>query len=463
MMRIQKNRLKLFFSNGLPLYAALIALIVLSSVSQRAYAQVIIASPGKKSPLDGKTRTAIIDSITTVLNEVYVFPEKADEMEAYLQKRLKSGEYDKITDIDAFAQVLTEDMRSICHDRHLSVQPLPPPRPGRQDDSTTEERQKRFIERLRSENFGFKKIEIFPENIGYLDLRMFVDAVFAGETAVAAMNFLSNTDAVIIDLRQNGGGSPSMIQLIMSYFFDEPVHLNSFYIRKDNSTKQFWTQAQVQGPRMPDVPIYILTSHFTFSAAEEFTYNFKNLKRATIIGETTGGGAHPTEAHAFPGLPVQISVPFGRAINPISGTNWEGTGVEPDIVVPAEKALFRARKEIIRERIAREEDAMKKRRLEWTLENLEIEENPVHLELETLKEYEGVYGPRTVFLKGGELMYKRGSQPGHKLVPMGNDMFMLEGLPYFRLRFVRDESGRVTEAMGMYDNGVTDSTKRTEN
>jgi len=138
----------------------------------------------------------------------------------------------------------------------------------------------------------------------------------AGGTAVAAMKFLGNCDAVIIDLRDNGGGSPSMIQLISSYFLDESTHRNSFYIRKTDEMKQFWSYEHVDGKRLTDAPVCILTSNYTFSGAEEFTDNMKNLERATIIGETTGGGAHPTERKLFAGLCVKISVPFGRAVNP---------------------------------------------------------------------------------------------------------------------------------------------------
>ena len=161
------------------------------------------------------------------------------------------------------------------------------------------------LAQLRRENFYFERVERLDGNVGYLDFRQFVDARLAGATAVAAMNFLSNCDAIIIDLRQNGGGEPSMIQLLTSYFFDEPKHINSFYVRYSDSIEQFWTQAYVPGKKMPDVPLYVLTSSYTFSGAEEFTYNLKNLKRATIIGETTGGGAHPVSDRYFPTLNVR--------------------------------------------------------------------------------------------------------------------------------------------------------------
>ena len=173
-------------------------------------------------------------------------------------------------------------------------------------------------------------------------MRGFSDVEYGGETAVAAMNFLSNADAIIIDLRNNGGGSPAMIQLISSYLFDSnPVHLNNFYWRPTDSNSQTWTLPHVSGTRSPDTPLYILTSSGTFSAAEEFSYNLKNLERATLIGETTGGGAHPGGS-LIATERFMVWVPTGRAINPITNTNWEGSGVIPHIKTSAREALDKA-------------------------------------------------------------------------------------------------------------------------
>jgi C-terminal processing protease CtpA/Prc len=160
-----------------------------------------------------------------------------------------------------------------------------------------------------------------------------------GDTVAATMNFVANTDYLIFDLRDNGGGDPAMVRLICSYLFgDKSVHLNDLYMRKENKTEEYWTIPNVPGKKFLDKDVYVLTSNRTFSGAEEFSYNLKNLKRATIIGETTGGGAHPGD---FERLTDHFGafVPVGRAINPITKTNWEGTGVEPDIKVPRDQAL----------------------------------------------------------------------------------------------------------------------------
>jgi C-terminal processing protease CtpA/Prc len=172
---------------------------------------------------------------------------------------------------------------------------------------------------------------------------MFADPDICGPTATAAMNFLASSDALIVDLRQNGGGEPAMVALICSYLFDQPTHLNDLYERKGDTTAQYWTLPYVPGKRLAGKPVFVLTSSRTFSGAEEFTYNLKNLKRATIVGETTGGGAHPVSGHKIDEH-FSIGVPFARAINPISKTNWEGAGVEPDVKAPGAEALDVAKK-----------------------------------------------------------------------------------------------------------------------
>jgi C-terminal processing protease CtpA/Prc len=317
------------------------------------------------------------------------------------------------------------------------------------------------LQDLAYDNFGFVKLERLEGNVGYLDLRAFQDARWAGETAVAAMNFLANSDAVIIDLRRNGGGHPSMIQLISSYFFDEPVHLNSFYIRDEDKWQQFWSHAHVEGPRMTDTDLYVLTSGQTFSAAEEFTYNMKNLERATIVGETTGGGAHPVRFVRFRNLKMGMSVPFGRAVNPISGTNWEGTGIEPHIQVPVDKALETAHVGALKKLAAEATDEGRKRDLGWATERIEARINPISLDMATKQKYVGTYGPRRIFLEDGELYYQREPSPRMRLVPMTANTFMFDEIDFFKLEVVTDQSGNPEALVGHYSDGHTDRSPRT--
>lgn len=290
--------------------------------------------------IDSATRKSVIDNLVKELNESYVFLEIAKKMETDIRARGDAREYDSMSSARAFAEKLTADLQAVSKDKHLRVrfsQQVIPVRKERTEPTEEEKAENRwFTKRI---NFGFEKVERLNGNIGYIDLRGFSDHEAGAETVAAAMNLVNNTEALIFDLRQNGGGSPFMVALISSYLFgDKPVHLNDLYWRKGDKTDEFWTKPAVTGKKFGDRDVYVLTSNRTFSGAEEFSYNLKNLKRATIIGETTGGGAHPGGMVRL-GDHFGAFVPTGRAISPITKTNWEGTGVEPDIKVPKEQAL----------------------------------------------------------------------------------------------------------------------------
>ena len=303
-----------------------------------------MCAQGQETPpdtaIDAATRSAVIEVLLKELNDSYVFAETAKKMDADIRSRISAKEYDNITSARDFAAKLTADLQSVSKDKHLRVRysyDKFPERKDRHEPTAEEIEQGRWFNKR--VNYGFERVERLNGNIGYIDLRGFNDETAGADTVAAAMSFLQNTEALIFDLRQNGGGNPSMIQLISSYLFgDKPVHLNDLYWRKENKTDEFWTKPEQAKIKFTNKDIYVLTSNYTFSGAEEFSYNLKNLKRATIIGETTGGGAHP-------GGMVRLAdhfgvfIPIGRAINPISKTNWEGTGVEPDIKVPKEQAL----------------------------------------------------------------------------------------------------------------------------
>lgn len=290
--------------------------------------------------IDAATRTAVIENLLKEMNDGYVFPDIAKRMEADVRNRISAKEYDGITSARAFAEKLTADLQSISKDKHLRVRYSHvsiPVRKERSEPTAAEKEQGQWMNKR--VNYGFERVERLNGNIGYIDLRNFNDHEAGAETVAAAMSFLANTEALIFDLRQNGGGNPHMVALISSYLFgDKPVHLNDLYWRKGNETNQFWTKPEMAKVKFTNKDVYVLTSSRTFSGAEEFSYNLKNLKRAAIIGETTGGGAHPGgmfRLHEHFG----VFVPTGRAINPITKTNWEGTGVEPDIKTPKEQAF----------------------------------------------------------------------------------------------------------------------------
>jgi C-terminal processing protease CtpA/Prc len=190
----------------------------------------------------------------------------------------------------------------------------------------------------RMDNFGIRKVERLDGNVGYLDIRRVPLPANAGPAIGAAMELVAGTHALIIDLRHNGGGSPEGVVFWCSYLLtEEPTHLNDIFRADTGETKQFWALPYVPGTRYVDRPVYVLTSSRTFSGGEDFCYTLQALGRAELIGETTGGGAHPTRP--FPISPaVHIGIPFARSVNPVTGTNWQGTGVVPDVAVPEAEA-----------------------------------------------------------------------------------------------------------------------------
>ena len=293
----------------------------------------------EKVLLDEGLRQAVIKGIVADLQEFYVDPSLGEVMVAMLEKNESAGSYSKIADGDVFADRLTRDLRGVSHDRHVGVDFHPfslPPNGSEADES-------RFRAELEQKNCFFEKVEVQPGNVGYLKFNAFMPPALCGRTLVSAMGFVAHTRALIFDLRDNGGGDPAMVSLVASYLFKEATHLNDLYTRKGNTTRQFWTVPLLEGTVMSTQPVFILTSAHTFSGAEEFSYDLKMQKRAAIIGETTAGGAHPVAGHAL-GKYFDVGVPWGKAINPISGTSWEGTGVEPDTRVPANDALSTAQR-----------------------------------------------------------------------------------------------------------------------
>jgi hypothetical protein len=294
--------------------------------------------------IDAPSRTKVIDGAIAQLDSFYVFPEITKRVADSLRARAKRGDYTSFTNGVSFAVKLNDDVRALSHDKHMGVQysvrPIPP-RPASPPPPTAEDSARRRAQ-MDAMNCAFVKVEQMADNIGYVKFNGFMDAESCGPTASAAMNFVAGSRALIVDLRENGGGDPAMVAYISSYLFSSRTHLNDLWTRRTNKTDEFWTRDDVPGRKFGgEKPIYVLTSAQTFSGAEEFSYNLKSLKRATIIGETTGGGAHPVSGHRIDEH-FMIGVPFARAINPITKTNWEGVGVEPDIKVPAGDALATA-------------------------------------------------------------------------------------------------------------------------
>lgn len=304
----------------------------------------------------------MIGEVLEQIGRHYLFPDVAAGVVAEIRRRQAAGEYDGITGAAALAAALTAHLQDASRDRHLCLLYPAPPRPpgGVQPGGppTPEEREARGREAVLA-NFGVHRVERLPGDVGYLDLRRFYEPEAAGEALVAALGLVAHTLALILDLRRNGGGQPGTVQLLCSYLFGpEPVHFCDIRWRvagdggEDGGargggrleaaerTEQSWTLPYVPGPRYgaDHRPVYVLTSGDTFSGAEAVAFCLQNRKRATVVGERTGGGAHLSSG-VYIGERFGLSLPTGRAVDPLTGTNWEGTGVTPDVAVPEAEAL----------------------------------------------------------------------------------------------------------------------------
>jgi hypothetical protein len=288
---------------------------------------------------DAPGSAEIARKLAAELETSYVLEGPARAMAEALRAKAGSSEWNALSG-DALAEALTATCRGVIDDRHLRVR-FDAPSASRKQDAFFMNPESARLEWMRR-NFGFERAERLQGNVGYLDMREFVPTAHSRGAAAAAMAFLADTEALIVDLRKNGGGDPESVRFLSSYFFgEEPVLLNRLVNRELGTVDEYWTLKDLPGRRYGAKPIFVLTSEKTFSAAEEFAYNLQSLGRATIVGRTTGGGAHPVDRRTLGGG-YSVTVPIARAENPVTKTNWEGVGVKPDVDVEAERALDRA-------------------------------------------------------------------------------------------------------------------------
>ena len=339
------------------LFAVALTLHMLALAPQYASAQQGAPEHQADMVVNQTQRDVLIDATIKQLNDNYVFPHLAIKVEASLRQHQARGTYNNVTSAQKLSALLTEHMQAVTRDKHLGIgyseRPIPLPATSR---SPSAEEHAARLAHMKAMNFGVERVERLPFNIGYLDLRNFVRASASAPALAAAMTLVANTDALIIDLRRNGGGDPSTVTLLASYLLKERTHLNDMYYRPTNRTEQMWSSDVVMGERFGhEKDVYVLTSKNTFSAAENFSFVMKNLKRVTIVGETTGGGAHPGEVvRLHPHF--DMFVPRGRAYDPATNTNWEGAGVTPHVPVKAADALKVAQVTVLKKKAAAAKD-----------------------------------------------------------------------------------------------------------
>lgn len=411
--------------------------------------------------LDAQGRGRIIDELTRRLAEEYVFPDIARAMADHIRKRQKDGAYDNIGDLARFTSRLTSDLHSVKRDMHMAVLPQSMyARMGevKSEAAAEEDWTESYRSRMAYHNYGFYRVERLPGNVGYVDIRELafdeIDGKDAGaSTAHAAMTFLSRSDVLIIDLRECIGGRTEMIQLLYGYFFEKSVHFATKIDRLKDDAGHIFSHADVPGRKMVHVPIYILIGRYTASGAEHFAYSLKNRERALLIGEKTPGAAHRTHPKAVPELGVVFSIPHGTDIDPVTGTDWEGEGVKPDIPIAAEDALDMAHYKALEICLEKASDEKQRYDMEWKFRELGQKLGMVNLDEDALEEYVGVFGPRKVSLEEGSLYYQRKGKPRYQIIPLGDDWFMFDDERFFFMRpsFTRDASGIIDGIVMRYD------------
>jgi len=382
-------------------------------------------------------RSEIIEWIVLKLSDNYVDAETANAMGSHIQKQFVNGAYDGNTDLTKFLNQITRDLQKISKDKHIRlsiIKDVPDIGADGTDDAIPDK-----VIGQKQDNFQFKEVKVLNGNVGYLRFDAFRNPAYAGPTAIAAMNFLANCDAVIIDLRYNGGGYAEMVQLILSYFFDKPLHYLNSYSRKDNETKKWRTLADVSGPRMKDALVYVLTSNqFTFSAAEEFAFVMKNQKRGTVIGERTTGGGHGIDFYYLRDHNIEFRIPTSRVSDPRTNENWEVSGIEPDVKCKSNKAFGTAYATAL-EDLADKATGTRQDELEWLFEYQETLNNPVRIDTSAIQLYTGNFGSVTIANHFNRLEIRLAGEDEFKpIYAMSEEMFVIEGDEQSRLEFVFD-------------------------
>ncbi|HSL72295.1 MAG TPA: S41 family peptidase [Longimicrobiales bacterium] len=373
------------------------------------------------APFDAKVRAAVIDSLAARLVQYYVDADTARLIGQVLRTQLRDGAYDTLATPARFAEVVTRHLRAINNDRHLGLQAPAGGRPGVGLSGGATPAQ---------QNFGLTRVEVLPGNVGYLEISAFQGAPGHAEAVASALRVLAGTDALIIDVRRNGGGSGQMSHLVFSHFLPEkPIETIRVVNRSTGTSSVRQSMAEVPGPRRTEVPLYVLTSQGTASAAEEFTFVLKNQKRATIVGDRTAGAGHMVNGYPLGhGFTARISIT--RVTDAGSGLEWEGAGVQPDLRSVPEQALELAHATAVRRIAARTDNAVRRRTLELIAESLDAARNrTVVIDAPRLQQLAGIYDEgRSVELRAGRLWLRRRPEVmADELIPLGPDRFAVSG------------------------------------
>jgi hypothetical protein len=387
--------------------------------------------------IDLVTQREVLNQLAQVLESQYAIEGTAKRLASFLQAKAKSNAYKGINNGPEFARALTDDLYSVAHDKHLRVSfsftPLPPPPKGPPGPPPQD-----VIDQMRKLNGAIPKAEILDGNVGYMRVNGVPPLAAARSAVAAAFAFLHNTDALIIDNRGNGGGDPNTVALYVSYLSEgKPFLVNTFHWRAGNQVEEFRTTDLGDLAYGAHKPVFVLTSPMTFSGGEELTYDLQQLKRAVIVGESTGGGANPGGRVPL-GTHFVVNVPQGQAVNPITGTSWEGVGVKPDVTVPSAMALSQAHAQAIERLMGESSDPRSKSALKaiamklGTIADADSGNARSLSNAEVLGTYRLEAGPGpevTIRENGGQLVqHLDGSMDATLLLVKGN-RYRLDGYP----------------------------------
>jgi hypothetical protein len=414
----------------------------------------------ENNSLSADKRGSVIREVAEVIDSNYFDADKAHKISKELLNDLSAGKYNDIKDSNMLAAEMTKTLSK--HDKHFNMRFT-----GGQEQQRVRQRSHASNESdpyaaLRRRNFGYSEVKLLPGNVGYIKLNEFADIQGAIETAIGALKFIENTDAVVFDLRENTGGAPSMVQFLISHFLPSggETLINTFVSRDREYPREMWSLNTHPVGNRPEVPLYILTSGSTGSAGEAFPYHLKAMGRGTVVGETTYGAGNPGHPFALDGENYSLFISTGGARNPITHTNWEGTGAIPNIDVSAELALDTALVDIYKKLGESNEDPIQKMSLDWATELLSIKLNPVVLSEKDMQRYQGVFGSRKVYVENGELLYQREGASVLHLVPLGNDRFAFSESDNYRIVIKADTNGKAeTMTLHISDGQVINNPK----
>lgn len=417
-----------------------------------------------EAALSAAERLTVVDAVAATLRAHYMLTDQAGKIAPALQKKARDGAYETATTKEALARALTADLVAMSGDLHFFVGVDPQwisTRRAMEDPARRPALRAAEAVELARTNFGFTTVSRLEGNVGYLNLAYFADPDLSHDTAAAAMRFIGQCDAVIIDLRYNNGGHLEMAQFIASYFFrgDKDQLLFDYSYTQDGKRidRGQWVLPALPGPRLLTQPLYVLTGSTSFSSAEWFSVAMKKLGRATLVGARTAGGAHPVDRK-----PVDdaffLQTPIGQIRDPVDRGDFEGVGVAPDVAVPSVDALAVAHQAAL-DRLGAN-SAEQKAMADWVRPVVAARLRPPVVSPAQLQAVVGQYGGREIVLENGTLFYLWNKRFRVALAPLSPDLLSVEGVAEFRYRLVRGD-GKVVAIERVHQDGGTQRYERT--